>query len=115
MRRKQTQPALETERTPGERGHGFVGTIYEVLHDEIGFIRPEDIRRQDGDDLGFQVTDDVFVHLNAFKLMQVYGYRAPSHLERGMVIMFTLGPSRQRPGRLTAEFCTLLKKAPGER
>jgi len=77
-------------------------SVKQSKNGEIGFIRPEDIRRIDDEPLGLVIDDDVFVHINTFRQGIV-----PSQLRRGMRIMFFLGPSTSQPGRITAEDVSL--------
>ena len=93
-----------------ERKHGFIGTISNVNEAGMGFIHPSDFGRRDGARRGITVDDDIFVHPNAFDYMSTAGYQKPAKIEVGMVIMFTIAPSTNKPGKLTAEQCTVVEK-----
>ncbi|HWO07780.1 MAG TPA: hypothetical protein VNM40_04355 [Candidatus Paceibacterota bacterium] len=90
-----------------QRSHGFIGEIYELKGKSIGFIRQNGIFRMDGGPPGVQVDDDIYVHLNAFDRLATRGFPKPDRLRVGMVIAFFIGPSRNRVGRVTAEYCSL--------
>jgi hypothetical protein len=94
-------------RDSKERKHAFLGTIYYSEDGRTGVIRPNEIRRMDGEPLGLTIIDDVFVHINAFKFMAEKGYEQPARVAKGMMVAFLLGPSGQRPGRITAEYCSV--------
>ena len=94
-------------RKPPQRRHGFIGRIYTINNASIGFIRPDEFWRMDGEDPGLDVDDDIFVHINAFELMRAFGYEPPRRLEVDMMVCFFIGPSRNKRGKVTAEFCTI--------
>lgn len=75
----------------------------------MGFINPRDFGRTDGAPIGMTVEDDIYVYLGVFMYMASSEYKKPSKLEVGMVIMFYIDPSTSKPGRLTAEHCTVVQ------
>ena len=94
-------------RKPSVRLHGFVGRIYKVISDDIGFIRPNGFWREDDGNTGLDIDDDLFVHIGAFTIMGRLGFEVPEALHEGMEIRFVIGPSKNKEGRLTAEFCSV--------
>jgi len=76
---------------------GFIGVVNGVSRDGgYGFIAVDSIQRPDGEYLGMQIDEDVFIHTRSGK----WGERV--ELRNGMEVSFLLAPNERHGGKLRA-------------